>query len=182
MAPITVPRSLPTPEAISLEALIRNPPVPASAASGTVTTQPLVVREGPPNPNGAVAVGPLANPERVSAATASRLAQRFPVRAARPPLPRGAVITGYPLEAARSHLSARIAAVLTIDAAGKVVPADTKLVPDDPMFHSAVMAAIDGAVFTPAELDGDPMPYWLILEFVFRIDPPAGNPAAAGPR
>jgi hypothetical protein len=44
------------------------------------------------------------------------------------------------------------------------------------------LAAIDGAFFTPAELDGDPMPYWLILEFVFRIDPPAGNPAAAGPR
>ena len=58
--------------------------------------------------------------------------------------------------------------------------ADTTLVPDDPMFRSAVMAAIDGAVFTPAELDGDPMPYWLILEFVFRIDagrPPRRRPA-----
>ena len=182
MAPIAVPRFLPTPEPIALEALIRNPPVPASAASGTVTTQPLVVRQGPPNPNGSVAVGPLGNPERVSVATASRLAQRFPVHAARPPMPRGAVITGYPLEAARSHLSARIAAVLTIDAAGKVVAADTKLVPDDPMFHSAVMAAIDSAVFTPAELDGDPMPYWLILEFVFRIDSPSGNPATGAPR
>ena len=182
MAPITVPRFLPTPEAIALEALIRNPPVPASAASGTVTTQPLVVRQGPPNPNGSVAVGPLGNPERVSVATASRLAQRFPVRAARPPMPRGAVITGYPLEAARSHLSAHIAAVLTIDAAGKFVAADTKLVPDDPMFRPAVMAAIDGAVFTPAELDGDPMPYWLILEFVFRIDPAPADSTGAGRR
>jgi hypothetical protein len=71
---------------------------------------------------------------------------------------------------------------LTIDAAGKVVPADTRLVPDDPMFRSAVMAAIDGAVFTPAELDGDPMPYWLILEFVFRIDPAPAGSTAAGPR
>ena len=92
------------------------------------------------------------------------------------------MITGYPVEAARSHISARIAAILTIDAAGKVVPADTRLVPDDPMFHSAVVAAIDQSVFTPAELDGDPMPYWLILEFVFRIDPPSGNPAAGTPR
>lgn len=182
MAPIAVPRFLPTPEPIALEALIRNPPVQASAASGTLTTQPLVVRQGPPNPNGSVAVGPLGNPEWVSVATAARLAQRFPVRAARPPLTRGAVITGYPLEAARSHISARIAAILTIDAAGKVVPADTRLVPDDPMFHSAVLAAIDQAAFTPAELNGDPMPYWLILEFVFRIDPASGDSTAAGPR
>jgi hypothetical protein len=182
MAPIAMPRFLPTPEPIALEASIRNPPVPASAASGTVTTQPLVVRQGPPSPNGSVAVGPLGNPERVSVATASRLAQRFPIRAARPAMPRGAVITGYPLEAARSHISARIAAVLTIDAAGKVVPADTRLVPDDPTFRSAVMAAIDGAVFTPAELDGDPMPYWLILEFAFRIDPAPAGSTAAGPR
>jgi hypothetical protein len=182
MAPIAVPRFLPTPEPIALEALIRDPPVPASAASGTVTTQPLVVRQGPPNMNGSVAVGPLGSPERVSVATAARLAQRFPVRAARPPLPRGAVITSYPLEAARSHVSARIAAILTIDAAGKVVPQDTRLVPDDPMFHAAVLAAIDGVAFTPAELDGDPMPYWLILEFVFRIDPPSGNAPAGVPR
>jgi hypothetical protein len=182
MAPIAVPRFLPTPEPIALEALIRDPPVPASAASGTVTTQPLVVRQGPPNMNGSVAVGPLGSPERVSVATAARLAQRFPVRAARPPLPRGAVITSYPLEAARSHVSARIAAILTIDAAGKVVVADTRLVPDDPMFHAAVLAAIDGVAFTPAELDGDPMPYWLILEFVFRIDAAPGDSSAAGRR
>jgi hypothetical protein len=171
MQPITVPTFLPTPEPIALDALLRNSPVLASAASGKVTAQPLVVRQGPPNISGSVAVGPLGNPERVSVATAARLAQRFPVRAARPPLPRGAVITSYPVEAARSHTSARIAAVLTIDAAGKVVPEDTRLVPDDPMFHAAVLAAIDGAAFAPAELDGDPIPYWLILEFAFYIDP-----------
>jgi hypothetical protein len=89
------------------------------------------------------------------------------------------VITGYPLEAAREHISARIAAVLTIDAAGKVVPEDTRLVPDDPMFRAAVLAAIAGATFTPAELDGDPMPYWLILEFVFYIDAARTGTSAA---
>jgi Gram-negative bacterial TonB protein C-terminal len=102
------------------------------------------------------------------------------VRAARSPLPRGAVITSYPAEAARSHVSARIAAVLTIDASGKVVAEDTRLVPDDPLFHSAVLEALDGAEFTPAEIDGNPMSYWLILEFVFYIDP--AQSAAAGPR
>lgn len=182
MARIAVPTFLPTPEPLALEALIRNAPVPASAASGIATTRPLVLREGPPNINGSVAVGPLGNPEVVSLATAARLAQRFPVRAARPPMPIGALITGYPLEAARSRLSGRIAAVLTIDAAGKVVAEDTRLVPDDPMFHAAVLAAIDSGAFTPAQLDGDPMPYWLILEFVFRIDPEPGDSTAPGPR
>jgi hypothetical protein len=182
MAPIAVPRFLPTPEAIALEALLPKAPVQASAASGTPTSQPLVVRQGPPSINGSVAVGPLANPERVSAATAARLAQQFPVRAARPPLPRGGLLTAYPVEAARGHVSARIAAVLTIDAAGKVVPEDTRLSPDDPMFRAAVLAAIAGATFTPAELDGDPMPYWLILDFVFYIDPAQGAPTAAGLR
>lgn len=182
MVPLAVPRLLPTPEPLSLEALISKTPVLVSAASGSPTSQPLVVRQGPPNLNGSVAVGPLGNPERVSTATAARLAQRFQVRAARPPSPKGAVITGYPLEAARSHISARIAAILTIDPAGKVVAADTRLVPDDPMFHAAVLAAIDGAEFAPAELDGNPMPYWLILEFVFRIDPDPGISAATPPR
>jgi hypothetical protein len=92
------------------------------------------------------------------------------------------VITGYPAEAAQSHTSARIAAVLTIDAAGKVVPGDTRLVPDDPMFHASVLEAIAGAEFSPAELDGNPIPYWLILEFVFYIDPAQGAPTAARPR
>jgi outer membrane biosynthesis protein TonB len=104
------------------------------------------------------------------------------VRAARPPLPRGAVITHYPLEAARSHISARIAAVLTIDAAGRVVTEDTRLVPDDPMFRAAVIEAIDRAEFSPAELDGNSIPYWLILDFVFYIDPAQGAPTAARSR
>jgi outer membrane biosynthesis protein TonB len=139
-----------------------------------VSSQPLVVRRGPPNLTGSVAVGPLGNPERVSAATAARLAERFPVHAARPPIPAGAVITAYPLEAAQGQISARIAAILTIDASGKVVSEDTRLVPDDPMFRSAVLAAIQGASFLPAQLDGDPIRYWLILEFVFQIDPAPG--------
>ena len=44
MVPLAVPRLLPTPEPLSLEALISKTPVLVSAASGSPTSQPLVVR------------------------------------------------------------------------------------------------------------------------------------------
>ena len=100
------------------------------------------------------------------------------MRAARAPKLNGSVITGYPIDAARAHQSARIAAVLTVDVSGNIVERDTVLSPDDPMFRTAVLSALANAQFTPAELDGKPMPYWAILEFVFDIDPPGGARAA----
>jgi outer membrane biosynthesis protein TonB len=155
-------------------------PVPISALPSATATQPLSIRTGPPNPNGSIAVGLLANPEQVSTAIAARLAQRFPVAAARAPKLSGAVITGYPIDAARAHQSTRIAAVLTVDASGNVVERDTMLSPDDPVFRAAVLTALAATKFTPAELDGKPIAYWAILEFVFDIDraPGAGNTAA----
>ena len=50
------------------------------------------------------------------------------------------------------------------------------------MFRPAVMAAIDDAVFTPAELDGDPMPYWLILGVRVSHRPGPGRSDGGGPR
>ncbi|HEY7943299.1 MAG TPA: TonB family protein, partial [Casimicrobiaceae bacterium] len=91
----------------------------------------------------------------------------------------GAVITSYPIEAARAHQSARIAAVLTVDASGNIVDRDTVLSPDDPVFRRAVLTALAATKFTPAELDGKPIAYWAILQFVFDIDPPPGARAAA---
>jgi outer membrane biosynthesis protein TonB len=85
------------------------------------------------------------------------------------------VITSYPIEAARAHQSARIAAVLTVDASGNIVDRDTVLAPDDPTFRAAVLTALAGARFKPAELDGKPIVYWAILEFVFDIDPLPGT-------
>ncbi len=152
-------------------------PVPISAAPSATGAPPVSVRTGPPNPKGSVAVGLLANPERISTAVAARLAQRFPAAAARAPKLNGAVITAYPIDAARAHQSTRIAAVLTVDASGNIVDRDTVLAPDDPMFRSAVLTALAATTFTPAELDGKPIPHWAILEFVFDIDPPPG----AGP-
>ena len=142
-------------------------------------TQPVSIRTGPPNPNGSVAVGLLANPEKVSTAIAARLAQTFPVRAARAPKLNGAVITGYPIDAARAHQSARIAAVLTVDSSGQILDRDIVLSPDDPVFRAAVLTALASTKFTPAELDGKPITHWAILEFVFDIDPPGARQTAA---
>ncbi len=190
--PIAVPEPPPEPVAVISvpeEAPIKTPeppkeltlkvPVPTSAPPATAAVQPISIRTGPPNPQGSVAVGLLANPEQVSAAIAARLAQRFSVHAARAPKLNGAVITGYPIDAARAHQSARIAAVLTVDASGKVVDRDTVLSPDYPTFRTAVLSALANAQFTPAELNGKPMAYWAVLEFVFDIDPLPGERAGA---
>lgn len=152
-------------------------PVTTSSSASATASPPLSVRTGPPNPDGSVAVGLLATPEQVSRAVAARLAQSFPVAAARAPRLNGAVITAYPVDAARARQSARIAAVLTIDASGKIVDRETVIAPDDPVFRSAVLTALATTQFTPAELDGKPIAYWAILEFVFDIDPLPGTTA-----
>jgi TonB family protein len=174
VAVISVPEEMPVRAPEPPKELTAKVPVPPSAPPGAAAAQPISIRTGPPNPQGSVAVGLLANPEQVSTAIAARLAQRFSAHAARAPKLNGAVITGYPIDAARAHQSARIAAVLTVDASGRVVERDTMLSPDDPMFRAAVLSALANAQFTPAELDGKPMAYWAVLEFVFDIDPAPG--------
>jgi outer membrane biosynthesis protein TonB len=176
---ISAPGPAPTPAPTPPKELTAKVPVPKSAQPSAAATQPMSIRTGPPNPRGSVAVGLLANPEQVSIAIAGRLAQTFPVRPARAPKLNGAVITAYPIDAARAHQSARIAAVLTVDASGKIVERDTVLSPDDPTFRTAVLSALGDTQFTPAELDGKPIAYWAVLEFVFDIDPQAGAGAAA---
>ena len=68
---------------------------------------------------------------------------------------------------------------------GAILREDIYAERDNPPFDRVCMdgIAIDSAAFRPAELDGDPLPYWLILEFVFSIDPAPGVAATtAGPR
>lgn len=156
------------------------PPVTDDSAV-TQLNLPEYTRAGPPTPDGRVAVGPLGNPEHVSMATAARLAQRFPVAAARAPRLNGAVITDYPRDAAQSHISARVAAILTVDASGQIVAADTRLIPDNPIFRPAILAALAHTSFIPAEVAGKPIAYWAILLFNFDIDP-LGGPSAASRR
>ena len=95
------------------------------------------------------------------------LAQRFPARVAKPPMLRASPVVMYPRAAAQSGTEARIAALLTLDADGKIV--ESKLIPEKTLFASAVQDALKNAEFAPAEIEGKPVPYWAIVEFVFSI-------------
>ncbi|TMH09092.1 MAG: hypothetical protein E6H67_00065 [Betaproteobacteria bacterium] len=124
-----------------------------------------------PPPPGDVSVGAIIDSERLGHAQALRLAQRFPRTAAKPPRLREPLIVPYPPRAARAHAEARIAVLLLLDATGRVV--DTTLFPDESLFGPAIVDALNGARLAPAEADAKPMPYWMILEFVFSMRPVA---------
>ena len=109
--------------------------------------------------------------ERLGHAQASRLLQRYPQVAAKTPKLRDPLIVPYPPNAARAHAEAHIAALLLLDASGKVV--QTTLFPDEPLFGPTILDALAGAHFMPAEADAKPIPYWVILEFVFNMGHPA---------
>jgi hypothetical protein len=160
------------------------PPSPPKA-SPSVNAPPLgvsvqadanadVVSADAPPPPGSTSVSPVADSERLGHAQALRLAQRFPHVAARVPQLREPLIVPYPPRAARAHAEARIAAVLTIDESGRVV--DTTLIPDEALFGPTILDALKRARFVPAEGNAKPIPYWMVLEFVFKMGNPVVTP------
>ena len=124
-----------------------------------------------PPPPGNTSVGAITDSERLGLAQALRLAQRFPRTASKRPQLREPLIVPYPPRAARAHAEARIAVLLLLDASGRVV--DTTLFPDESLFGSTILDALNGVSFAPAEADAKPIPYWVILEFVFNMGTPA---------
>ena len=57
--------------------------------------------------------------------------------------------------------------LLAIDTNGAITSA--RVIPDDPDFGPAVLASLKGARFQPADIDGKPVPYWAILEYLFTV-------------
>lgn len=140
-------------------------PTPAAAPMFEQTTDPAASDVPPP---GDVSVGPVNDPDRLGRVQALRLASRFPQLAYKRPQLLGTLTVPYPLRAAFAHRDARITALLLIDVKGNVT--ETTLYPDDPLFAPTVHASLRGARFSPAEeATANPMPYWLILDFVFRM-------------
>lgn len=130
-----------------------------------------VVSNDSPPPPGDIAVGAVQNPDRIGAIGSLRLAQRFPTTASRVPQLRDPLVVAYPPGPARAHLEARIAALLLVDADGKIT--ETTLYPDEAQFGPSITEALKNARMTPATIDGKPVSYWTILEFVFTMRRPA---------
>jgi hypothetical protein len=118
-------------------------------------------------PPGDIAVGAIDDVDLIGRGQALRLATRFSKPAVKRPRLNKSLVVHYPTQAAYGHIEARIAALLIIDADGRI--AETTLYPDEPMFGPAVRAALETARFTPAATDGTTVPYWTIMEFVFTM-------------
>jgi hypothetical protein len=162
-APPSRPLSPPTPPQA------RVPTQPFGVSVQTDANAETISADAPPPP-GNTSVGMITDSDRLGLAQALRLAQRFPRVAAKQPQLSEPLIVPYPPRAARAHAQARIAALLLLDATGRVV--ETTLFPDEAMFGQTIRDALNGVRFAPAEADAKPMPYWVILEFVFNM----GNP------
>ncbi len=80
----------------------------------------------------------------------------------------------YPSAALEAGSGGRVAALLTIDVQGRIL--ESTLLPADGLFAPAVANALKTAQFTPAEIDGKPVPYWAIVEYYFSVARPLATP------
>ncbi|MBA3505592.1 MAG: energy transducer TonB [Betaproteobacteria bacterium] len=117
---------------------------------------------------GMVAVGKIDAQERLSPAQKKKIGPQYPASVSRGPQLRATLTVAYPYDALRRRQDQRILALLTLDERGRVL--DTTLSPNDPQFGPAVLSALKDATFTPAEVGATQVPYWIVLEFVFKVD------------
>jgi len=119
------------------------------------------------DPLGSIAIGPIKDPYAVGPLAAAELALRYPAHAQRPPRLQGTVVATYPLNALRARIERRVNVLLAVDATGAITSA--RVIPDDPDFGPAVLASLQGVRFKPADVDGQPVPYWTILQYLFTV-------------
>jgi len=103
---------------------------------------------------------------------AEMMKSRYPTPVSQPPQLVGSMVAMYPVKGARKGQSLALSALLMIDAGGRITEA--RVLPDDPVFVAAVMAALKTATFKPAKAAGHPVPYWMVIDFHFAIDGPTG--------
>jgi len=130
-------------------------------------------------PEISVSVGTIADPASLGADYVAQLAQRFPNPVQKIPMLLGAPVVDYPRGAIERGFEGRFAAVVALDAIGKVT--DAKLVVDDPLFGPAILDALKRMEFAPAQDGGSPVPYWTIVQFVFTIGTPETRPSVSQP-
>ncbi len=103
---------------------------------------------------------------------AARMSKDYQAIPARSPRLNGTLSVMYPVKGAAIGQSLVLTALLTIDERGAISGA--RVLPDDPVFVAAVLEALKGARFVPAEFAGKPIPYWAALDFEFTIAGPTG--------
>jgi hypothetical protein len=124
---------------------------------------------GAPDPPVLITSRTLQDASKLGASYAEALARQFPDRVQREPQLRSPLVVLYPRAGIDKRMSARIAAQLTINENGEIV--ERRLIPDEPVFGPAVAEALAGVRFSPAEIEGKAVPYYVIIEFAFAINP-----------
>jgi TonB family protein len=152
-------------------AATERPPQPSAPVAGSNPA-----RLGPNTPDVSIAVGTIADPARLGHEFVTSLAQRFPQPAAKVPMLLGSPIVAYPQAALEGGIERRVAVVLTLRADGSIE--EMQLAREDPLFGPAVLDAIKNVKFAPAEIDGNAVPYWAIVEVVFSLGRPAAPSVA----
>ena len=152
--------------------------------------QPVLEAGGDPERTGAslldfsIAVGTIDDPAKLGWDFVVRLAARFPERISKPPLMIGTPVMSYPQAALEAGAQGSVAALVMLRTDGTID--EVQLAHDAPLLGPAALEALKDVRFTPAEIDGKPVPYWAIVEFVFLIGRPAPSmvpqaPARRGP-
>ena len=157
------------------------PPLQPVAAPTGPAVGGSAARLGPNTPELSIAVGTLDDPSRLGPVLAGQIARRFPEPVAKLPMLLGSPIVAYPQAALAAGVERRVTALVTLRADGSIE--DKQIVGNDPLFGPAVLDALKDVRFAPAEIDGNPVPYWTIVEVVFSIGRPATQvaPATRGP-
>ena len=147
------------------------PALPDATPSGESSPLPYPIADV----RGMIAVGKIDADDRLSPAQKTKLGPHYPVSVSRGPELRATLTVAYPYDALRRRQDQRVLALLTLDERGRVL--DTTLSSNDPQFGPAVLNALKDATFAPAEVGATQVPYWIVLEFVFKIDRSADAPA-----
>jgi TonB family protein len=168
--PLLAPAKLKPVETKFGRSQVQTAPVPGGGPSA----------EGPITPYVSVAVGTIGDAAMLGSRYASDLAQKYPTRPSKEAMMLGSLGVAYPYEAQRAGIEGRFAVVVNLDARGRVT--SKEMVIDDPIFGPVMLDALNSASFSPAEVDAKPIPYWIIVEFIFSIGRPTPPAAvAAGP-
>jgi hypothetical protein len=161
--PAPMPSMLPTPEA---------PPARVTPLAGVSVAPATIQVDAEFAPVGKISYGVSDGVKLFGPDLRTQMAERYAQIPARPPRLNGTISVMYPIKGAMAGKSLALTALLMIDQAGRITEA--RVLPDDPVFVAAVLVALKNAVFYPAQIDGNPIPYWTVVDFNFTIDGPTG--------